>query len=198
MKKLYILSMAFIATMIQVIPSFAQNLIVNGDFSQGDTLFTTSYTATTGTGTPGQYSITTNPTTMNSAYCSIGDHTTGTGNMMVIDGSLQGSTATIWSQTVPVLPNTSYTFSISAVDLYAGADPAILAVDINGLRVTTHYLPQGPYACQWQQYQNTWNSQSDTLLRSLFIALHVSTLATILPLMISGSRLHHWLVLPPL
>ncbi|PKP16501.1 MAG: hypothetical protein CVU07_06695, partial [Bacteroidetes bacterium HGW-Bacteroidetes-23] len=71
----------------------AQNLLNNGDFESGGSgvgFFVHDYTLINplnGTSNPGQYARTTNPSLMNSNFISGGDHTTGTGNMLVYDGS---------------------------------------------------------------------------------------------------------------
>ena len=76
---------------------FAQNLLNNGDFESGGSgvgFFVHDYTLInplTGTSNPGEYARTTNPSLMNTNYISGGDHTTGTGNMLVYDGATTGS-----------------------------------------------------------------------------------------------------------
>ena len=73
--------------------SIAQNLLTNGDFEQGNNLgFSSNYTfvtppVTTGAG---QYGIGINPQPYNTSFISMGDHTTGTGNMMIVDGTNNG------------------------------------------------------------------------------------------------------------
>src|SRR6185295_112746 len=62
-------------------------LIYNGDFSAGDTGFTTGYIPGTGgiSGTisnEGEYDINTNPHNSHIDFATFGDHTTGTGNML--------------------------------------------------------------------------------------------------------------------
>ncbi|HNB82261.1 MAG TPA: hypothetical protein PLP14_09205, partial [Chitinophagaceae bacterium] len=91
------------------------NLIPNGDFSQGNTLFSSSYVY--GTGGPwgllsneGQYAIATNPNSTHINFASFGDHTTGTGNMMVVNGAGTPN-VNIWCETINVNPNTWYDFS---------------------------------------------------------------------------------------
>ncbi|MFN9113687.1 MAG: hypothetical protein ACK5XN_26760 [Bacteroidota bacterium] len=70
---------------------FAQNLIANGDFEQGNNVgFSSNYVfiAPTGSTSAGQYGIGKNPQLYNSSsFINTGDHTTGTGNMMIVDGT---------------------------------------------------------------------------------------------------------------
>ncbi|MBU6158737.1 MAG: Ig-like domain-containing protein, partial [Bacteroidetes bacterium] len=71
----------------------AQNLVNNGDFEQGDGSiaigFSSDYTLILPTGNTSvrQFGIGTNPQLFNtSSFISMGDHTTGTGKMMIVDG----------------------------------------------------------------------------------------------------------------
>lgn len=88
----------------------SSNLIFNGDFTFGNLGFTSSYTYTTNLWPEATYCIGTNPQTFHTGFAACGDHTTGTGNMMVVNGAGTPNT-TIWQQTVPVVPNTNYQFS---------------------------------------------------------------------------------------
>src|SRR5581483_2374917 len=103
----------------------AQNLITNGDFSAGNTGFTSQYTYITGGFTgPGQYGVITNPgTAFTNGFASFGDHTTGTGKMLFADGTSAASA--FWSQTVAVAPNTAYSFSLWATPAYPQNPPTL-------------------------------------------------------------------------
>ena len=81
----------------------AQNLISNGDFSGGNAGFTSAYSfvASGQSQTPGTYGIRTSSQSFNSQYNAFGDHSTGTGNMLMVDGSTTPNTV-VWSETVPV------------------------------------------------------------------------------------------------
>ena len=84
------------------------NLLVNGDFSAGNTGFTSGYNhVPNGSFTaPGDYGVITNPAVaFTNGYASFGDHTTGTGLMMFGDGA--GSQTPFWSETVESLPTPS-------------------------------------------------------------------------------------------
>lgn len=102
------------------IPALAngpENLILNGDFEAGNTGFISQYTYVSTTGPsalqpPYVYAIGTSPSSYHSAWTNFGDHTNGSGNMMIVNGSSNGLPAEIvWEQTVtlPVCdPVTSY------------------------------------------------------------------------------------------
>src|SRR4051794_40499460 len=81
-------------------------LIVNGDFEQGNTGFSTQFAYTPGDiGPGGTYDILTNPLNSHGFIPSIpGDHTTGSGLMMAINGS-HSTGFVVWSQTVSVAAN---------------------------------------------------------------------------------------------
>jgi gliding motility-associated-like protein len=83
-----------ITTLISI-NSEAQNLITNGNFEgAGGNFIVDGYTlinTPNGTSSPGSYTKTTDPKLMNSNYISGGDHTTGTGKMLVFDGSNAGA-----------------------------------------------------------------------------------------------------------
>ena len=72
----------------------AQNIFTNGDFESGASgngfiVGGAGYSpaSTPGTSVPGNYAFTSNPQSLNSTFITGGDHTTGTGKMMVVDGS---------------------------------------------------------------------------------------------------------------
>jgi len=141
----------------------ASNLVYNGDFSLGNTGFTSSYTL--GTGGPwglvsyeGTYGISTNTTLLHSLFTSFGDHTTGTGNMMIVNGA--SSPISIWCQTITVTPNTYYDFSAWGTSCN-NSTPAILQFSINGTLVGSP-LYLSTTAGLWQEFHVVWYSGSNT------------------------------------
>jgi hypothetical protein len=140
----------------------AQNLFTNGDFSGGNVGFTSAYTfnATNLVGA-GTYSVGTNPGPFNSPnWTSYGDHTSGTGNMMVVNGAdVPG--VSVWSQTVSGLtPNTDYFFSTWVASILS-ANPAELQFSVNGNPFGSIFTAS-PIEGQWNQWTATWNSGSST------------------------------------
>ncbi len=140
------------------------NLIVNGDFSLGNTIFSSSYIYGTG-GTygllsnEGQYAIATNPQSTHINFASFGDHTTGTGNMMVVNGAGTPN-VNIWCQTITVIPNTYYDFSAWGASCVA-SNPAILQFSINGILIGTP-LALPVTTGVWTPFHATWFSGSNT------------------------------------
>ena len=103
------------------------NLITNGDFENGKTDFTSEYTyldpINTGSFTLGpeyMYTVGINPNLYHSSWASFGDHTSGIGKMMIVNGTyLNNVTQTVWSQDVTLQP-TSPTDIVTSYDLFAG------------------------------------------------------------------------------
>ena len=143
-----------------------KNLVVNGDFESGNTGFTTGYTFGDLSG-PRSYNIVRNPSTAKGSYgdwCNCGDHTTGSGNMMVINGANSASIP-VWEETVRVAPSKTYSFSYwgAEVDHDSSSLPRLL-VKINGKVVGRGTIPEKSpdNGGNWQKYKSTWNSRSST------------------------------------
>ena len=141
------------------------NLIVNGDFESGNTGFTSEYRFTPGSldsevydPTVGVYDLPTNPVDSHRAAASFGDHTSGSGRMMAVNGA-NTSDVVVWSQTVPVAPNTIYEFS-AWVTSWFHESPAQLQLLINGSQVGTFTAPST--SGLWQQFAAIWNSGAST------------------------------------
>ncbi len=147
-------------------PNSSGNLIANGDFSQGNTGFTTQYTyhPSSYTSTNPYYSVATtsngwHPTTAN---CS--DHTSGNGNMMLIDGAVDNERV-VWKQTVPVTANTAYLLTAWAMDIQQsspGHHPTQLRFKINGTQVGQIFGLGSVFPCVWRKFFNSWNSGIST------------------------------------
>lgn len=140
-------------------------LVTNGNFSSGNTGFTTSYALGTG-GTygalsnEGTYSVTTNPSLAHTNFYSFGDHTTGTGSMLICNGSSIANTV-VWSQTITVTPNTMYNFSAWMASVENTTSEAQLQFSINGNLigpVVNAPLTGGT----WLNFFVNWNSGTNT------------------------------------
>ncbi|MCB9223761.1 MAG: PKD domain-containing protein [Crocinitomicaceae bacterium] len=140
--------------------TLGNDLIVNGDFSAGNTGFTSDYIFTSPTNTAAsQYTVTSNPPGFNGAFSPCGDHTTGAGNMLVVNGSTTAGTS-VWCQTLSVTPNTDYQFSAWVASVYP-VNPAILEFSINGVPIGAPITPSG-VTCTWEEFFVTWNSGANT------------------------------------
>ncbi len=146
----------------------SNDLVANGDFSLGNTLFTSNYVVPTVPGAfglltnPGTYLITTSPNLAHNNFIPFGDHTTGTGNMMVCNGSAVANDI-VWSQTIAVSPNTNYNFSAWVASVYntTAGNEAQLQFSINGSLLGSTY--SAPFtAGVWANFATNWNSGVST------------------------------------
>jgi gliding motility-associated-like protein len=110
--------------------------IPNGDFSSTVTNFTTDYIPGPGgafgpLSIDASYMITNDPNIAHTNFPTFGDHTTGTGNMLVLNGSTIANDD-IWCQNIAVAPNTTYTVTVWAANCIASNMPS-LQFKINGV-----------------------------------------------------------------
>lgn len=140
------------------------NLIVNGDFSGGNSGFTTQYTympdlpgSTTELWNEGTYSVGPNPNNVHTNFDPCTDHSGG-GNMMIVNGA--ASLAQVWCQTVTVMPNTTYIFQAFAASV-ENSSPAILQFSINGGLIGST-VSLSTNTCIWEEFYETWDSGSNT------------------------------------
>ena len=153
-------------TVILSVSNSTPNLVINGDFENGNTGFTSAYIYGTG-GTwgllsnPGQYAIATSPNLTHTNFSNCPDHTpTGVGNMLVANGSSTPNTA-VWCQTVSVSPNTDFIFSAWIGNALNDANVSNLQFTINSVQLGNIFSTT-PIACTWSQYYETWNSGMNT------------------------------------
>ncbi|MBW7866919.1 MAG: gliding motility-associated C-terminal domain-containing protein [Brumimicrobium sp.] len=141
------------------------NLIFNGDFELGNTGFTTQYYNPPGDACTGQGTYLVNTYSSNGWFAGCGDHTSGSGNMMIIDADcLTGQTGSVgykfWCQTVPILPNTDYYFSAFIADAGIGGVPPNVTLEINGVNLTT--LNVTSPGCVYEELTYIWNSGTNS------------------------------------
>lgn len=144
------------------------NLVVNGDFEQGNTGFSSAYNyhpANTLGFTQGQYSVTSTPPASNAGFSNCGDHTTGTSNLMLVDGACGSngvpSNTSFWCQTIPVMPNTDYAFSAWMTNVYSGPASSTLLFTINGASIGNP-PSTNTTTCIWDEFYVIWNSGNAT------------------------------------
>ncbi|MES2431255.1 MAG: sugar-binding protein, partial [Bacteroidota bacterium] len=140
------------------------NLIVNPDFESGNVGFTSEYAHyTTQTTARQTYSVRDNPNDHDQFFTTCGDHTSGSGNMLVVDGSdaTNGATYKFWEQTVPVNTGSTYTFSYW-VQTVATGSAAQVVTKINGSTLGTASAPATTTCGNWQQVTYTWVATGTT------------------------------------
>ncbi len=142
-----------------------QDRVVNGDFENGNTGFTSSFEYVTFfpficTLCPeNTYAIGNNATLFHNGFAGT-DHTNPpTGDFFIANAPGQVG-AEVWCQSVTVLPQTTYTFTFWARDVANNNNPhplAVLRPSFNGAIATDSLLASG----NWSSFSNTWFS--DTL-----------------------------------
>lgn len=106
---------------------------VNGNFSAGNSGFTSQYVHNASSiWNEGTYAVGPNASVVHPNFAGWGDHTTGTGNYMIINGSTLPN-RTIWQQTVTFPANSSVTISYWVLSL--ALPQGSLRVMVNGLQV---------------------------------------------------------------
>ncbi len=142
-------------------PISSTNIVVNGNFAQGNTGFTSEYTyeaATNALGSGG-YFVGSSPSAWNSNMQGCSDHSSNDANMLIANGATTAGVK-IWCQTHQVYPNTNYNLSAWFQELHNQNYP-ILQWNVNGTNVgnatTAFVIP-----CIFKEAIATWNSGVNT------------------------------------
>jgi hypothetical protein len=138
------------------------NLIVNGDFSAGNSGFASDFQYVPPDPKfhtiEGEYSIVSNPgTQFDNKYAKYGDHTSGEGKMLFVDGD---DTGAFWRQSVSLAANTTYgfTYFVTAADKENLAD---ITLSLNGTAVDAGFQITGEGGKrQWQQVTESFTTTS--------------------------------------
>jgi|GEM_PF-962412 len=144
--------------------TLGNNLIFNGDFEAGDVGFTTAYDLGSGgtwgpLSSEGQYVIEDNANDAHSNFAFCGDHTSGNGNMMVVNGSSDPNLE-IWCQTINVTPGNQYQFS-AWVATAVSENPAVIQFAIDGVLIGSEFeAPLG--TCDWIPFDALWDAEVET------------------------------------
>ncbi|WDE08493.1 PEP-CTERM sorting domain-containing protein [Thalassomonas viridans] len=135
-------------------------LITNGDFSAGNSGFTSSYTflASGDITGAGEYTIVTDPSSAHPLASSYGDNTDGFGNMLMVNGAT--TTELVWAQTVSVDTNTIYEFSAFVSSWFLDTAPASLDFIVNGSSIGTLAAPDN--LGLWLEFSVLINSGAST------------------------------------
>ncbi len=135
------------------------NLIYNGDFELGNVGFGSDYTYSPSNYFEGRYHVVSNPKLWHPQAASYGDHTTGAGLMMAVNGALVPNKV-VWAQTVNVAPNNRYVFSlwVSNWDPFPSDAVAKLEFRFDGLLVGAIDAPT--QAGTWVKFVTKWHSRA--------------------------------------
>ncbi|HLP51795.1 MAG TPA: hypothetical protein VK154_12995, partial [Chitinophagales bacterium] len=138
------------------------NIVVNGDFSQGNTGFTSEYNYETPTNIngSGSYFVGSNANAWNTNMTGCADRNGDVGSdMLIVNGSLTAGTK-VWCQTHSVYPNTNYALSAWFQELHQQNYP-VLQWNVNGTNVgnATQAIF---FVCVFTNAQAQWNSGINT------------------------------------
>jgi hypothetical protein len=135
-----------------------ENLIRNGDFSAGNTEFSSAYTFMAQANSlynSQTYAVGSDPTFFHPYYKGR-DHTSRTGKFLVVNGATAPD-ATVWAQTVPVAAGKEYRLSAWICSLYP-ENPAQLRFLINGQVVGAMRAPAE--VNRWIEFTGLWRALS--------------------------------------
>jgi len=136
------------------------NLVINGDFEQGDAGFLSSYKSATDLVPEGLYAIVANPQSVHGSFSTDPDHTAAPGTLqMVVNGAIVAN-VTVWSQTIAVTPNSNYQFSYWLQSV-VGNNPSQLQTFANNQATGTTFTATTQTGI-WTQYFYNWYSGSNT------------------------------------
>lgn len=143
------------------------NKVTNGDFSQGNIGFSSaclSYSSVTPLDT-GKFAISNDASTVSPNLIGT-DHTTGSGNFMIINQGQRPTLPIVWSQSISIQKNSNYIFAawfknLSKLPDYAGLPTAKMELWINGSKVSsTLNVTDAPD--EWRLLEANWNSGTST------------------------------------
>ena len=149
---------------LTVVSNAVNSLITNGDFESGNAGFSSDYIPGTGgsfglLSNEGEYAIAENASLTHLNFANCTDHTSGTGNMMVINGAPTPN-ENIWCQTVPVSPGADYQFSAWMTSVISES-PAVLQFSINGDLLGSPFNLTSA-TCLWENFFENWYSDLNT------------------------------------
>jgi uncharacterized protein (TIGR03382 family) len=149
--------------------AYATPIIVNGDFSAGNAGFTSSYAfVAPGAGNlypEGVYTVDSNPQNSHNLFSSFGDHTSGSGLMMIANGSISVGFV-VWEQNVTgFTPGQQYILNFWAASAHPSS-PALLDVHANGTQLPGA-LQLPAVTGQWNLYTTTFTADAPNVLLSI-------------------------------
>ncbi len=136
------------------------NLIINGNFESGNTGFTHNYNygSPGGPFAPGWLSVGVNPNAYNGAWTNCGDHTTGSGNQLIVDGHTTPN-SNLWCQTVSVTAGKMYLFRFYVQCVFPTNPPQLIALANNASIGSI----TGGATCDWLMFEACFTATSGTV-----------------------------------
>jgi ligand-binding sensor domain-containing protein len=144
------------------LPNSVVNLIQNGDFEKGNLGFTTDlkYLAVSDF-KEGNYTVGSNTNEWQNNFATCTKNHTPNGKLMFIANGATTPNHKVWSQTVTVLPNTSYKLSMWYTNISDFPDNQKLQFKVNGVFIGQK-TTNPPTLCEWANLQTFWNSGNAT------------------------------------
>lgn len=136
------------------------NILTNGDFEQGYTEFTSGLAQSCAC-VSNSHCVSTNFQVKCAGWDNVPDHTSGSGNFLIIDGSTGGG-VDVWRKSTPIQANVNYCFSFWVVSQYDQAFDLELTVD--GVTVPGATFPVQQGSPVWTQYSLNFSGISGSVL----------------------------------
>ena len=132
--------------------------VVNGNFDQGNTGFTSDYQYNSNLWGEGTYYVDYDASLHHESFYGLGHNG---GNFMIVNGATVPGT-NVWTEQITVNPNTYYAFSTWVCTLCGNSDQvAHLQFSINGLQIGSVFTAP-PYTNDWRQFYELWYSGTAT------------------------------------
>ncbi len=131
--------------------------IINGDFELGDQDFTSQYGVDCSPGSiqEGFYCVNNTSAVYYSNWGACSDHTSGSGNMMIINASTAAGVQ-LWCENITVSANTDYAFSTWISSVFPD-NPALLQFTVNNTLLGEPFRASGT-VCEWNEFFAIWDS----------------------------------------
>lgn len=138
--------------------TFGTEMVINGDFEQGNVGFTSEYEYDDGIVLyEGLYNVDYDASLHHPDFIGVGHG--GMGNFMIINGAME-SEIKVWTEQISVMPNTCYVFSAWVCTLVEESE-ALLQFSINGAQIGDVF--SAPMQINtWQQFYVSWYSGNST------------------------------------
>lgn len=160
--KTWLMGVLLVLLLTTVNPSNLYADIVNGDFEDGNTGFESEYAYVppnqNGMWGEGTYTVDDDPNDNHSLWSSFGDHTTGTGRMLIANGATSAELdLDVWlgvNDPEALAPGT-YVFSAWVASVFPD-NPAVLDFKVNGTPIGS--LTASGNAGEWQQFTGKFST----------------------------------------
>ena len=134
------------------------NMVANGNFEAGNTGFQSDYGYSSSLIPEKKYYVGTNARETHAGFANMGDHTSGSGNYMIVNGAGDAN-AVIWSQTLTLEPHSVFSLSFWLTNLNS-VRTARLQLSVNGMNIGEIHSVGG--VAQWGKMTTTWMNDTAT------------------------------------